>query len=247
MFAGVGDMVGQKRQPLQRVQSLEVPTERGIHAGAVQHGLLAVEPPDREAIPPLEARPIHSGAPDDELLERERIPDDVTRHVLDGLLILELDRLADMGREARMPPSQEPPSEILRDRVSFDETGQQALAEKFHDRVSVPGLERAKGAIVRERAVGHEKVTVRMPLQEVAGAGDGDHDAGPRLRSDLSLHVLGDGLRRALREIEKELATPAEDSAEEARHGEDDVTMRDRLEHFLLQPLRPQELLLLFA
>jgi len=59
--------------------------------------------------------------------------------------------------------------------------------------------------------------------------------------------VLGDGLRRALREIEKKLATPAEDSAEEARHGEDDVTMRDRLEHFLLQPLRPQELLLLFA
>jgi len=166
MFAGVGDMVGQKRQPLQRVQSLEVPTERGIHAGAVQHGLLAVEPPDREAIPPLEARPIHSGAPDDELLERERIPDDVTRHVLDGLLVLERDRLADMGREARMPPSQEPPSEILRDRVSFDETGQQALAEKFHDRVSVPGLERAKGAIVRERAVGHEKVPVDgTPLQ----------------------------------------------------------------------------------
>jgi hypothetical protein len=55
------------------------------------------------------------------------------------------------------------PSEILRDRVSFDETGQQALAEKFHDRVSVPGLERAQGAIVRERAVGHEKVSVRMP------------------------------------------------------------------------------------
>src|SRR5712691_6821030 len=43
------------------------------------------------------------------------------------------------------------------------------------------------------------------------------------------------------RRIEKELATPAEDSAEEARHGEDDVAMRDRLGHFLLQPLRPQE------
>ena len=58
-----------------------------------------------------------------------------------------------------------------------------------------------------------------------------------RVRSDLSLHVLGDGLRRALREVEQELAALAEDSAEEARHGEDDVTMRDRLEHFLLQPL----------
>jgi len=125
--------------------------------------------------------------------------------------------------------------------------GEQAFAEQLHDRVSVPGLERVKRTIVRERAVGHEKVTMRMPLQQVAGAGDRDHDAGPRVRSDLSLHVLGDGLRRALREVEKKLAALAEDSAEEARHGEDNVTVRDRLEHFLLQPLRPQELLLLFA
>src|SRR2546426_9177602 len=108
MFAGVGDVVGQARQPFQRVHGLEIAAERGIHAGAVQHGLLAVEV--------------------DELLERERIPDDVTRHVLDGLLILERDRLADMGREARMPPGQEPPSEILRYRVSFDETARLAAA-----------------------------------------------------------------------------------------------------------------------
>ncbi len=32
----------------------------------------------------------------------------------------------------------------------------------------------------------------------------------------------------------QKLAALAEDSAEEARHGEDDVTMRDWLEHFLL-------------
>jgi hypothetical protein len=108
-------------------------------------------------------------------------------------------------------------------------------------------LERVERTIVREGAAGHEQVAVRMPLQEVAGGGDRDHDAGPRLRSELSLHVLGDGLRRALGEVEKKLATLAEDSAKQARHGEDDVTMRDWLEHFLLQPFRPQELLLLFA
>lgn len=56
---------------------------------------------------------------------------------------------------------------------------------------------------------------------------------------------FGNGLRRALPEIEKDLATPAKDTAEEAWHGEDDVTMWDQLEHFLLH--RPQELLLLFA
>ena len=43
VFAGVGDLVGQTRQPLQRVHGLEIAAERGIHAGAVQHGLLAVE------------------------------------------------------------------------------------------------------------------------------------------------------------------------------------------------------------
>src|SRR5262249_1877037 len=32
MFARVGDMVGQTRQPLERVHSLEVPAERGIHS-----------------------------------------------------------------------------------------------------------------------------------------------------------------------------------------------------------------------
>jgi hypothetical protein len=56
--------------------------------------------------------------------------------------------------------------------VSLDQARQQALAEQLHHRVSVPGLERVKRTIVRERAPGHEKVTMRLPLQEVAGAGD---------------------------------------------------------------------------
>jgi hypothetical protein len=43
MFAGLGHMVGQTRQPLQRVHGLKVATERRIHAGSIQHGLLAVE------------------------------------------------------------------------------------------------------------------------------------------------------------------------------------------------------------
>jgi len=43
-------------------------------------------------------------------------------------------------------------------------TGEQALPEELHHRVSVPALERVKRAIVREGAVGHENVTVRMPL-----------------------------------------------------------------------------------
>jgi hypothetical protein len=43
MFAGVGNLVGHARQPFQGVHRLKVPAERWIHAGAVQHGLLAIE------------------------------------------------------------------------------------------------------------------------------------------------------------------------------------------------------------
>jgi hypothetical protein len=37
-----------------------------------------------------------------------------------------------------MPPGQELPGELLGDRVPFDQSRQQALAEQLHDRVSVP-------------------------------------------------------------------------------------------------------------
>jgi hypothetical protein len=43
MAAGVGDVVGEAGQPLERVHGLEVPPERGVHAGAVDDGLLPVE------------------------------------------------------------------------------------------------------------------------------------------------------------------------------------------------------------
>jgi hypothetical protein len=41
-------------------------------------------------------------------------------------------------------------------------------------------------------------------------------------------------------EISERLAAAAEQRPHRARDGQDDVTMRDRLEHWLLQPLRPQ-------
>jgi hypothetical protein len=44
MLAGLGDVVSHTRQPLQRVHSLEVPAEAGIHPlRPVQHRLLAIE------------------------------------------------------------------------------------------------------------------------------------------------------------------------------------------------------------
>ena len=86
-----------------------------------------------------------------------------------------------------------------------------------------------------------------MPLDQVSGGGNGDDDSGPAVWAEPSADVLGDGLGGALRQVEEELPTLAEDAAQEARHGEDDVPMRNGREHLLLQPLRPQELALLLA
>jgi hypothetical protein len=52
--------------------------------------------------------------------------------------------------------------------------------------------------------------------------------------SRLLTYVLGDGLGGALREIEEELSTLAEDPPQEAGHGEHDVAVRDGREHLLL-------------
>jgi hypothetical protein len=133
MPAGVGDMVGETGQPLQGVHGLEVSAERGVHAGAIQHGFPAVEV--------------------DELLKREGRSHEVAGHALDGLLVLEGDRVAEVCGEAWMLPGEELAREIVRDRVALDEAGEQSLPEQLHDRFAVPGREGMKRAIVREATV----------------------------------------------------------------------------------------------
>jgi hypothetical protein len=92
MPARVRDVVGQAGEPLERVHGLEIPAEGGIHLGAVQHSLLAVE--------------VH------ELLERQRRLDEVGRHVLDGLVVLGRYGLPDVSGETWMAPFQELLSEL---------------------------------------------------------------------------------------------------------------------------------------
>ena len=116
------------------------------------------------------------------------------------------------------------------------EPRQKPLAEEPHQRLSVPGRERVERSIVREGAVGHENVTMWMPLQKIAGAGDRDHDPGPCVGSHFPPHVLAERLRAAWREIEKKLAAPPEQRTQEPWHGQHDVPVRDGLEHFFAQP-----------
>jgi hypothetical protein len=78
-----------------------------------------------------------------------------------------------MRRETRMARREELPDKIFRDRVPFDETGHQPLAEQLHDHITVPCLERVKGAVVRERTVGQEDVQPdagAVTASELAGA-----------------------------------------------------------------------------
>jgi hypothetical protein len=207
-------VVGETGQPLQRVHGLEVTAERGVHAGAVQHGLLAVEV--------------------DEFLEREGRSHEVARQVLDGLPVLEGDRLPDMRGEARMRPGDELAREVLRNRVPLDEAGEQALTEQLHRLFSVPALEGVKGAVVGESPVGQQEVCVWMPLDQVSGGGNGDDDTRPAVLAESSPDVLGEGLGGALGEVEEKLPTLPEDPPQETRHGEDDVAMGDGREHLLL-------------
>jgi hypothetical protein len=108
-----------------------------------------------------------------------------------------------------MLPSEELASKVLRDRVTLDESGEQAFAEEPHHRIAVPDREGLKSAILGKATVGQEEVSVRMPLDQISGGGNGDDDAGPSVRAELSAHVLSHGLRGTLREVEEELPTLA--------------------------------------
>ena len=90
-----------------------------------------------------------------------------------------------------------------------------------------------KGAVVGEASIRGQQVSVRVPLDQVPGGGDGDDDSRPAVRAEPFSDVLGDGLGGALREVEEELPTLPEDAPQEAWHGEHDVAVRNGREHLL--------------
>jgi hypothetical protein len=87
MLPRIGDVVAHACEPFERVQGLEVSSERRVHPRAVEHGLAAVEV--------------------DELLEGEGVSDEVGGGVLETLLVEDRDRFAHVSREAGMPPGEE--------------------------------------------------------------------------------------------------------------------------------------------
>jgi hypothetical protein len=65
VLPGVGDVIAHAGEPLERVQGFEVPAQGGVHAGAVEDGLLAVEV--------------------DELLEGEGVSDEIGDGIFEAM------------------------------------------------------------------------------------------------------------------------------------------------------------------
>jgi hypothetical protein len=146
MLAGVGDVAAMRASHSRASIASKLRPRLGFIFDPVQYGLPTVEV--------------------DELLERERIPDHVRRHVLDGLLVLERDRLTDMRRETRMAPGEKLSGEILAGRIPWRGRA---------PGVGLPDRPRLREGLLHavDRVSGNQLLSVRLS----GGTRGGHHDA----------------------------------------------------------------------
>jgi hypothetical protein len=148
--------------------------------------------------------------------------------VLETELLVGRDGISDMHGETWVSPGEELPHELGRGGVGLDELGQQPLPEEAHQQGGVPHRQGLPGAVRRPRGVGREEVDVGMPLDEIAGGGDGDHDAGAGLVSETPADELGHGLGGGAAELGEQLAPSAQERTQQPGDGQDDVAVGDR-------------------
>jgi len=86
-----------------------------------------------------------------------------------------------------------------------------------------------------------------VPLQEVPRSCEGDDEAGAHAIPGGATDELGGGLGPSPGELGQHVAPTAKKRPQQARDGQHHVTVRDRSEQLLAQPLGPEELLLLLA
>ena len=174
--------------------------------------------------------------------------DEVGGGVLETLLVFGCDPVAHVGGEAGVSPGEQLPDQLLRDRALVEQDAEQPFAEQPHQPLGVPLGRRVPRAVGTAAAVGGDQVQMRMPLQEVSRGGDRHHDPGSHVAVAARMtDELLDGLGAGARELAEQLPPPAEQRAQEARDGEHHMAVRDSQQHFVAQPLGPQELLLLLA
>jgi len=109
MLPGIRDVIGKARQPFEGIHRLKVSPEARIHLRMIQDGLFPIDV--------------------NELLQAEGISDKVGGDILEGLVVLGRDRLADKGGEARPPPLKELLRELAGDGVFVHKTREQTLSE----------------------------------------------------------------------------------------------------------------------
>jgi hypothetical protein len=148
----IRDVIRHPRQPAQRVHRLEIPAQARIGPQApADNGLLPIQV--------------------DQPLEGQWVSDDVARQVLDGLGVPRRDRVPEVDRVAGMPPSGHLGRQLVREGVLGNQPREKTLAKQTHDGLTVPRAEQAEH-LVREAAIRHENVEVRMPLHHVARGGE---------------------------------------------------------------------------
>jgi hypothetical protein len=220
-------VVAHAGQPLQRVEGLEVASQGGVHPGAVEDGLLAVE--------------VH------ELLQREGVSDHVGGGVLEALPVVGIDRLAHVCREAGMSPGEKPLDELGRGGVPIEKPGEDSFAEEGHEECGVPARQGEEAAVRREAAGSDEQVKMGVPLQEVSRRGKRDDEAGAEVLSGRAADELDGGLGPRPGELGQEVTPTAKQWPQQTRDGEHHVAVGDGSEELLAQPFGPEELLLLLA
>ena len=86
-----------------------------------------------------------------------------------------------------------------------------------------------------------------IPLEEIAGGRQRDHDARSVGRTEMKVTPLFDSLCPRLDEFEQELAAPPEERPQEAGNGQNDVAVGNGSEKLGAEPFGPEELFFLLA
>lgn len=124
----------------------------------------------------------------DELLQGERAADEVAGHILEGRLVLVGDGHAHMRREPRILPGQQLPHELFGDGLLGHQTVKEALSKQTHHSLAVPGRHGVERVVSGQASVGAQQMSMRMPLDQIAGGRDGDDEAGTDVLANTFTH-----------------------------------------------------------
>ena len=133
-----------------------------------------------------------------------------------------------VDREAGMLPGEKVGEFFRADELGFAEGVEEAVAEEFDGWVEVFGGHAMEPAVGGKEAVGGEDVEVRVEDQIVAkGVDGGDGTEFPVGEVEAGAECVAEGFGGGVEEVGEEVAALAEDAAQDAGDGEDELAVRD--------------------